>query len=220
LSTTRPAFYYIRAEGFSVSDILNYRHKFGFIDVSGLTKSKVERGIRLLTRAGIVTPIGSLVGQTRYAFADKALRHMVGSSMVLHSRSFELLSKPWQYERKVNKQERQWLEKIYGQRQADRIISDYHDFLVTKGGANAMREEGKKRQYETEKRVLYLLAKKEAEELRQRCRSRGLERYSFPMERLIDEMILPPFLAASLGVSAEQKRKGAPPWRSGSSATS
>jgi hypothetical protein len=201
----KPAFYYVQAEGFSTADIMNYDRKFGFINTRDLTRAKVKRGIRLLVKTGIIVPIGTLAEETRYSFADKSLRQLVGSSLVVFNHTMELLSKAWQYERKVSVQERAWLERVYGRRQADRLISDCHDFFITKG-RHAIKD---KMQYEQEKKALYRLVKREADALRQYQQLRL--KYAFPLEYMLEEMVIPPFLADSVGVRTKQQVTI--PWR-------
>jgi hypothetical protein len=159
------AFYNLKAIGFSVTDIVNYDRKFGFVSLQDLTKSKVKRTVRLLTKAKIITPVGTLKGETRYAFADESLRKMVASCLIVFNHTIWLLSKVWQYERKVDKEERAWLEKVYGKRQADRIISDNYDFLISMGRESVDKE---KESYNTEKKLLYQLVKKEVKEIKEK----------------------------------------------------
>jgi hypothetical protein len=87
-------------------------------------------------------------------------------------------------------------------RQADRIISDYHGFFITKE-KDAIKD---KVQYEAEKKVLYRLAKREAAELRQNYQEL-CQKYPFPLDRMLEEMTVPPFLAGSISVMTHNKRK-------------
>jgi hypothetical protein len=200
----KAAFYYVKAEGFSVTDIMNYHKKFGFVRTHDLTKTKVKRGIMLLTKAGIVEPIRKLGDEMRYSFADNSLRQLIGSCFVVFHHTVNLLSKVWQYERKVNSQERAWLESIYGRRQADRIISDYYDFFISKG-ESAITD---KARYNIEKEALYRLIRQETKELRQRYSgSKLLNKNPFPVDRMLEEMILPPFLGESQASRRERNRK-------------
>lgn len=192
----QPAFYHVKTIGFSITDIVNYERKFGFVRLHDLTRSKMKSGIRLLTKAKIIAPVGKLRGETRYAFADESLRHLVGSCLVIFNHTMQLLlSKVWQYERKVDKEERAWLERIYGKKQADRIISDNYDFLVSWGQKSAVKDE---ESYNKEKKILYRFVKKEVEEIRQKYGGLVMQQqYSFPLDHIIDDMIFPPFLEKS-----------------------
>ena len=199
----QPAFYNVKTMGFSVSDIMNYERKFGFVRLDDLTKSKVKSSIRLLTKAKIIAAIGKLKGETRYAFADESLRQVIGRCLVIFNHTMQLLlSKVWQYERKVNREERDWLEKLYGKKQAERIISDNYDFLTTMGQESivAVRES-----YNTEKKVLYRLVKKEVEELKQNYAGSIMRQYPFPLSHIIEDMIFPHFLEKSLGIYKSKK---------------
>jgi hypothetical protein len=200
----QPAFYNLTTIGFSVTDIVNYERKFGFVSLHDLTKSKVKSGIRLLTRAKIIAPVGKLRGETRYAFADESLRHLVGSCLVIFNHTMQfLLSKVWQYERKVDKEERAWLERIYGKKQADRIISDNYDFLVSWGQKSAVKDE---ESYNKEKKILYRFVKKEVEEIKQKYGGLVMQQqYPFPLDHIIDDMIFPPFLEKSLSIGKGKK---------------
>jgi hypothetical protein len=200
----QPAFYNVTTIGFSVTDILNYERKFGFVSLHDLTKSKVKSGIRLLTKAKIIAPVGKLKGEIRYAFADESLRHLVGSCLVIFNHTMQLLlSQVWQYERKVNKEERAWLERIYGKKQADRIISDDHDFLISTGQEIAVKLE---ESYNREKKVLYRFVKNEVEEIKQKYGGLVIQQqYSFPLDHIIEDMIFPPFLEKSLSIGKGKK---------------
>lgn len=199
----QPAFYYVKTIGFSVTNIVNYKRKFGFVSLHDLRKSKVKRGIRLLTKAKIITPVGTLKGETRYAFADEFLRNIIGSCLVVFSHTMELLlSIVWQYERKVNMEERAWLEKVYGKRQADRIISDNCDFFINMGQESVVKS---KESYNAEKNVLYRFVKKEVEEIKQKCGGSVMQQYSFPLNHIIEDMIFPKFLEKSLGIRKYNK---------------
>lgn len=199
----QPAFYNVKTMGFSVSDIMNYERKFGFVRLDDLTKSKVKSGIRLLTKAKIIAPVGKLRGERRYAFADESLRHLVGSCLVIFNHTMQLLlSKVWQYERKVDKEERAWLERIYGKKQADRIISDNYDFLISWGQKSAVKDE---ESYNKEKKILYRFLKKEVEEIKQKYGGLVMQQYPFPLDHIIDDMIFPPFLEKSLSIGKGKK---------------
>jgi hypothetical protein len=197
------AFYHVKTIGFSITDIVNYERKFGFVSLHDLTKSKVKSGIRLLTKAKIIAPVGKLKGETRYAFADQSLRHLVGSCLVIFNHTMQLLlSKVWQYERKVNKEERAWLERIYGKKQADRIISDHHDFLISRGQEIAVKLN---ESYNIEKKVLYQFVKNEVEEIKQKYGGLVMQQYPFPLDHIIEDMIFPPFLEKSLSIGKGKK---------------
>jgi hypothetical protein len=200
----QPAFYHVKTIGFSVTDIVKYERKFGFVSLHDLTKSKVKSGIRLLTKAKIIVPVGKLRGETRYAFADESLRHLVGSCLVIFNHTMQLLlSKVWQYERKVDKEERAWLERIYGKKQADRIISDNYDFLVSWGQKSAVKDE---ESYNKEKKILYRFVKKEVEEIKQKYGGLVIQQqYPFPLDHIIEDMIFPPFLEKSLSIGKGKK---------------
>ena len=193
-----PAFYYVKKIGFSATDVMNYERKFGFVSTHYLTKSKVKRSIRLLREARIIAPIGKVKGETRYAFADESLRQLVGSCLVIFNHTMELLlSKVWQNERKVNPQERAWLEKVYGHRQADLVISDHHHFLIDTGQKNVVKV---KENYNIEKKVLYGFVKKEVEEIKQKYGGTVMQQYPFPLNYMLEDMIFPQFLEKSLGI--------------------
>jgi hypothetical protein len=204
LQQQQPAFYHVKTIGFSVTDIVNYERKFGFVSLHDLSKSKVKSGIRLLTKAKIIAPVGEIKGETRYAFADESLRHLIGSCLVIFNHTMQLLlSKVWQYERIVDKEERAWLERIYGKKQADRIISDNHDFLVSWGQKSAVKDE---ESYNKEKKILYRFVKKEVEEIRQKYGGLVMQQqYPFPLAHIIDDMIFPPFLEKSLSIGKDKR---------------
>jgi hypothetical protein len=66
-------------------------------------------------------------------------------------------------------------------------------------------------QYEQEKKALYRLVKREADALRQYQQLRL--KYAFPLEHMLEEMVIPPFLADSVGVRTKQQKKVTIPWR-------
>ncbi len=131
---------------------------------------------------------------------------MVGNYLVVlgHTKDW-LLSKVWQYEQKVNIQERKWLESLYGKRQADRIISDNYDFFVNEG-KDAIKD---KQQYNEQKIDLFGFVKKEIEELRRRyATDLALKNeYDFPLEPMIKEMIIPPFVEDRLTIKQIMQRR-------------
>jgi hypothetical protein len=200
----QPAFYHIKTIRFSVTDVVNYERKFGFVSLHDLTKSKVKSGIRSLTKAKIIAPVGKLRDETRYAFADESLHHLVGSCLVIFNHTMQLLlSRVWQFERKVDREERTWLVRIYGKKQADRIISDNYDFLISWGQKSAVKDE---ESYNKEKKILYRFVKKEVEEIKQKYGGLVMQRrYSFPLDHIIDDMIFPQFLEKSLGIGKNKK---------------
>jgi hypothetical protein len=222
-------FYNLMVMGFSISDILARRHKgpspipsyeltkFSILH-DDMTRAKIEKGVRLLVNeAKILKRIGRLRGETRYDFADDSLRLIVGNCLAVFGHTIEALSKVWNYERKVNSKERAWLERIYVQRQADRIISDYSDSLKSISEAGTIDWQA----HEDTKKFWYKFILKEVHEIKERCYYRSAYRdnenegnsdqkslmdlYPFPLQQMVEDMICPSFLEESLGIEKAKR---------------
>lgn len=113
--------FYPRSEGFSLKEFLE-RDKFGYDDEK-FTEEEVQQAFSKLMEAGLIKRVSTSEGQPRYVTTDPALRDMIRIIWRIHNLEWHNLLNKWMLLQRPSKEERIWVEKLYGKKHTDKIFA-------------------------------------------------------------------------------------------------
>jgi hypothetical protein len=127
--------YFCRFLSFSEEEIKEYLEKSNndilvpFVNSIDFKKEEIENQFRKafdnLRDARLISLIkDTFFGKTRFIISEESLRDLINKIWIIHGYQLDILRSKMNYVEAPDEIEKQWLERIFGKEQTDRIISD------------------------------------------------------------------------------------------------
>ena len=125
--------YSYRSLAFSEDEIMEYLEKsrndrlVPFVNSIDFRKEEAEEQFRKafdnLKQRYLIKGVVDIFGKTRFIVSDDTLRDLINKIWIIHEYELMILDRKMNYLEEPNERERQWLEVVFGKKEAGRMIS-------------------------------------------------------------------------------------------------